>query len=204
VTCLTGFVGWGASDSLDAVLAPTEIPCEFDFLSIDVDGNDFHVWNAVIGHRPKVVCVEFNPTMHVDVAWVQPANPRRMVGASLTAMVRLGTEKGYELVCVTTTNAIFVRRELFPRVGVGDNSPGTLWTDDRYITHIFTGQDGRVVLTGRRMVHWHDLPLSESRVQQLPRFLRRYPDNYSRLQFLLFRIYRKWRRFLYRRETRDA
>ena len=72
VTTLAGFVGWGANDNLDALLEPAPIPPDFDLLSIDIDGNDYHVWNAVTRHRPKIVVIEFNPTIHLDVDWARP------------------------------------------------------------------------------------------------------------------------------------
>jgi hypothetical protein len=43
-------------------------------------------------------------------------------GSSLLAMVELGKAKGYELVCVTTFNALFVRADYFPLFHIPDNA----------------------------------------------------------------------------------
>src|SRR5262249_44105461 len=97
VTTLNKFVGCRRLDNLDVLLSPTGIPRDFDLLSIDIDGNDYHVWDAVTTYEPKIVCVEFNPTIPVDLDWVQKQDPKAMQGASLKALVRLGGQKGYEL-----------------------------------------------------------------------------------------------------------
>src|SRR5688572_10602884 len=64
-------VGWEGDSTLDAILDKCNVPIDFDFLSIDIDGNDFHVWNAVEKYKPKVVLIEFNPSVPNDVYFVQ-------------------------------------------------------------------------------------------------------------------------------------
>jgi len=61
-TFVHGLVGWTEQDGLDAILSGTAAPQDFDLLSIDIDGNDYHVWAAVKKYRPKLVLIEFNPT----------------------------------------------------------------------------------------------------------------------------------------------
>jgi hypothetical protein len=36
------------------------VPAEFDLLSIDIDQNTYYVWEALHGHRPRVVAIEYN------------------------------------------------------------------------------------------------------------------------------------------------
>ena len=45
------------------------LPNDFDFLCIDVDGSDYWLLHDVFEHnyRPKVVCIESNPTMPNDL-----------------------------------------------------------------------------------------------------------------------------------------
>ena len=74
---------------------------DFDVLSIDIDGNDYHVWNAVTRYRPRVVVIEYNPTIPTAVDFVQPADMSINQGSSIAAQARLGKEKGYELVAAT-------------------------------------------------------------------------------------------------------
>ena len=46
IHAINRFVGYSAGDKLDTILEATPIPKNFDVLSIDIDGNDYHVWNA--------------------------------------------------------------------------------------------------------------------------------------------------------------
>lgn len=88
------------------------VPQDLDLLSVDVDNDDFHIWNAYRG-RPDVVVIEVNSSV---------APPEVMIpgdrGASYSAMVMLGLSKGYFLVA-HHGNCIFVLneyRELFPEL----------------------------------------------------------------------------------------
>jgi hypothetical protein len=182
VTALCRMVGYGDSDGLDAILARTAVPKDFDFLSIDIDGNDYHVWRAVSMYQPKLVCIEFNPSIPTEVAFVQERRADIKQGSSLLAMTELGKQKGYELACVLPFNAFFVKRELFPLLEIDDDRPQTLRVDSEYITYLFSGFDGTVFLSGSRRLPWHDVEISQSRIQILPKFLRRYPMDYSPLQ----------------------
>lgn len=180
------FVGFDADDNLDTILSGTPVPKDFDFLSIDIDGNDYHVWKAMSDFRPKVVCVEFNPTIPTDVRFVQPADRTVMQGCSLLSLVDLGRTKGYELIGVTHFNAFFTESEYFHRFGIADNRPEALRRHLADITHIFIGYDGTVMLAGSKKLPWHDIELRESRMQRLPTCLRTFPANYSALQRALF------------------
>jgi hypothetical protein len=190
---VNAFVGFSAENGLDRILETIPIPVDFDFLSIDIDGNDFHAWNAVSKFTPKVVCIEFNPTIHTDVEFVQPADPSVNQGSSLSSIVRLGKDKGYELVSVLPFNAIFVREQYFHLFDISDNSPSTLRQDVSYVAHIFSGFDGRVILSGGTLMPWHRVRMREESVQQLPRVLQSFPGNYSLLQRLIFKVYRFFR-----------
>ena len=170
------YVGFTAADGLDAILAGTPAPVDFDFLTVDIDGNDYHVWQAVVKYRPKVVMIEFNPTIPPEVSFVQPADPAVNQGNSLAALVELGKAKGYELIAVLGVNAFFVTAELYPRFGLTDNRVATLWTERDCVTYFFTGYDGRVFLRGSRKLPWQEgTPFHEAQVQVLPKFLQRYP-----------------------------
>lgn len=104
------------------------IPADLDVLSIDVDGDDYWLWQAVEGIQPRVVIIEYNSTLPADAQLVQPYgakgtyNGNAFTGASIGALRNLAADKGYRLVHleVTGTNAFFVRKdiiqdeELFP------------------------------------------------------------------------------------------
>lgn len=95
-------------------------------LSIDIDGNDYWVWEALTVVEPAIVVVEYNAIFGPERAVTIPyradfdrasAHPSRLyAGASLAALVALGRRKGYAFVGVNRAgnNAFFVRRELKP------------------------------------------------------------------------------------------
>lgn len=109
------------AENISLLFAKYQVPNEFDLLSIDMDGNDYWVWQA-IQHRPRVVVIECNahvPPPTRSVSKYDPLfrwNGSDYYGASLAAMQSLGQRKGYALVyCERTgTNAFFVANELIP------------------------------------------------------------------------------------------
>ncbi len=187
---LNAFVGFTSGDGLDSLLSKTPIPKSFDFLSIDIDGNDYHVWKAVAIYTPKVVCIEYNPSIPTQVEFVQEADPTLNQGSSLLSLVALGKVKGYELVAVTLLNAIFVKAEYFPLFGISDNSPAKLREDQTLITHLFCGYDGTIFIKGNGRMLWHGMSYA-GRIRQLPAVFNRYSGNYGFIVARLFQIYRR-------------
>ncbi len=174
--CVKAFINFEGDSSLDAVLARTPIPEDFDLLSIDIDGNDYHIWDSVRRYRPKVVVIEFNPSIPHNISFVQPRDMSVQQGSSLRALADLGAAKEYELICVTELNAIFARRELFNAFGIRDNLLDTLHKDTRYITQVFQLYDGTIVWQGCKQLLWHGVPIKPDRMQVLPPQLRFFVD----------------------------
>jgi hypothetical protein len=189
IIALNRYVGFSDDDNLDVILGETPVPLDFDLLSIDIDGNDYHVWKRLFRYQPKMVVIEFNHTIPTEVRFIQPANPNINQGSSLLAMVELAKDKGYELVCVLRYNAFFVRKEYFHLFGMESNEPHILRTDTSRITFLFSGYDGTVFLHGYGRLPWHGLDLKAAAVQLLPSYLRRYPERYSCSQKLVCHLY---------------
>ena len=173
VTLMNTFVGFETEDGLDSLLKTINIPINFDLLSIDIDGNDYHVWQAIQDYKPKVVVIEFNPTIPKQVEFVQAQDMRITQGSSLLSISKLAKSKGYELVATTKTNAFFVDSKYFCLFDIRDNSVETMMTDESLITHIFCGYDGTVFVRGCGIMPWQTITYKESRVQQLPRWARK-------------------------------
>jgi hypothetical protein len=182
---LRAMVGFTSRDGLDALLAPLPIPADFDLLSIDIDGNDYHVWKAVERLRPRLVLIEINPTVATGVRFVQPPDPAVSQGSGVSSLVELGRAKGYALICVLPHNALFVRDEYFQAFQIADNSVSALRADESYVTHMVVGFDGRAVFLGNQRLLWHSLPLPTNAMQPLPRVLRRFPPSYNIAQTAL-------------------
>jgi hypothetical protein len=193
VIAVPAFVGWSGKDSLDALLERTEIPLDFDFLSIDIDGNDYHVWKASTKYRPKVVVIEFNPTIPDTIEFVQEANQNVVQGNSILSMVKLAKEKEYELICVNQENAFFADAQYFPLFGIKDNSIAAL---KYYGAPIQVGQlyDGTLVFWGSQHLFWYGIPFDLNRFQILPKYVRRMNIPWSKqtlFRKLLVRYYRR-------------
>ena len=115
-----------SENSLDNLLKTTKLPNDFDLLSIDVDGNDYHIWNSLKDFFPKIVVIEINPVLKL-FNYVQPIDG--VGGASLTNLTNIGKNKGYELISATELNAFFVKREYFDKFNIKDNSPKAIFVD---------------------------------------------------------------------------
>jgi hypothetical protein len=92
---------------------------DLDLLSIDIDGNDYWIWEA-IPLRPRVVVIEYNAKFRPPTRWVMEYNAAHRWdgsdyhGASLQSLAELARKKEYTLVgcCLAGVNAFFVRDDL--------------------------------------------------------------------------------------------
>ena len=105
--------------TINQIFSRNNVPTNLDLLSIDIDGNDYWVWEALEGYRPRLVIMEYNSSLNPKQKLVQPYmdtgwDMSQFFGASLGAMVDLARKKGYELVyCeLAGINAFFVRADL--------------------------------------------------------------------------------------------
>jgi hypothetical protein len=103
-------------NSLDNLLKSTDIPYDFDVLSIDIDSFDYQVWKSLKLYKPKIVIIEINSGVmtheenHIHT-------PNIYEGTGFRPMFRLGIEKGYKFV-LHTGNMIFVRNDLFEKLNI--------------------------------------------------------------------------------------
>lgn len=205
--CINAFVSFEGEYSLDTIFAQTPLPRTFDLFSLDIDGNEYHLWDSLAHYRPRVMLVEFNPSIPDDVVFIQPRDMGVFQGSSLRALVELGKRKGYELVTTNEVNAFFVLKELFPKFGILDNSIETLHTDHRYETKLFQLYDGTLRISGYDRLLWHNIPLDIEKLQVLPARARRYPAHidesstvralkYWVRKFPLYHLLQRVRRFL--------
>jgi hypothetical protein len=166
VTCVQRYIALEGPNTLDNVLAEAGAPADLDLISIDIDGLDWFVWRSLARHAPRVVVIEFNPSIPNDVIFVQAPDARVNQGCSLAALVELGREKGYALIACTGWNAFFVREEDFPRFGIQNNDIDTLYRpmmDGR----IFHGYDGRLFITGMPRLIWSKVQVDMEKIQLL-------------------------------------
>lgn len=92
---------------------------EIDFLSIDVDGVDYYLFEE-LDFKPKLICIEYNHWFGANESIGIPYDPNFQwnrdcySGASLLAITRLASKKNYHLVAIdsSATNAFFIRDDL--------------------------------------------------------------------------------------------
>tara|TARA_R110000868_G_scaffold411306_2_gene702943 strand:+ start:1263 stop:3086 length:1824 start_codon:yes stop_codon:yes gene_type:complete len=147
VICFTDSVSWEGENTLDNILKRTSIPRDFELLVIDIDGNDYHVWDAFTRYAPRVVMIEYNYGFPHDVDFVQEKDPECYYGASVLALYELAKKKGYELVCITFGNCIFIRKEDFPGFDIENNHPSMMFRAP-FEMKLFQLYDGSLYLAG--------------------------------------------------------
>ena len=130
------------AENINQVFQACQVPKQFDLLSIDIDGVDFWVWQALTKYQPKVVVVEYNAHWGANYAWSVPYSPNFTwdrkswyFGASLKALEILGKQKGYTLVGVNLfgTNAFFVKTSLLKNLFPGPHTTAYHWEPPRYM-----------------------------------------------------------------------
>jgi len=107
-------------ENIEKLFRSANVPKEFDFLSIDIDGNDYWIWKRLEGYRPRVLALEYNGSFGSFIEWVRPYNPNSVWdnssfgGASLKSFQILGDKMGYKLVgCnFSGVNCFFVREDV--------------------------------------------------------------------------------------------
>lgn len=112
-------------DNINAIISQAGFGECIGLLSIDIDGNDYWVWNSIEGVKPHIVVCEYNAvfgdmypvTIPYDDGFRRTAaHPSNLYfGAGIKALELLAGKKGYVLLGSnsTGTNAFFVRSDLY-------------------------------------------------------------------------------------------
>jgi hypothetical protein len=130
-------------DNINSLITRQGISGDIGLLSIDIDGNDYWVWQAIDAVNPEIVVIEYNHRFGDQLAVTIPYNenfrrgeqhPNIYFGASLRALALLGSSKGYAFVGCNSNgvNAFFVRRDRMPQ-GLKE-----LTVEEGYVAGTFT------------------------------------------------------------------
>lgn len=143
VTIIESFVSCEPGKCLDDILSKTEIPNDFDILSIDVDGNDLWIWKSLKNYNPKLVVVEYNSNYDPEKSLTIKYDPSHRFGmdsyygATARAFVKLANEKGYSLVSFTEgLNLFFCRKDLatpFLKINLDEIKKLDVWPQSKKI-----------------------------------------------------------------------
>lgn len=107
-------------DNILDLFRANRVPAAPDLLVVDVDGNDYWLWQRILSaYRPRVAVVEYNAWWPAHREWVMDYDAEKRwawdmdIGASLASLAKLGAAHGYALVGCDSmgVNAFFVRRD---------------------------------------------------------------------------------------------
>lgn len=113
-------------ENINELLRENGVSGEIGLLSIDIDGNDYWIWEAIDSISPAILVMEYNARFGPDEAVTVPYDPaftrtkahfsNVYYGASLAALEKLSRKKGYILAGCNAAgnNAFFVRADLRP------------------------------------------------------------------------------------------
>jgi len=127
---------WINRETINDVLKDSGASGEVDLLSLDIDGNDYYVWEAITEINPRLCVLEthdiipsdlsltikYDPKFYCDASIEGPEQDYRSV--SLLAMKKLSERKGYRMIGAQRHgfNVFFLRQDiatgLFPAVTV--------------------------------------------------------------------------------------
>lgn len=101
---LTAMRSFITAENIESLFRQGNVPEEFDLLSIDIDRNDYYVWQAITHYKPRVVIIEYNSIFPPGTEFVVPYDANAMwdkssnFGASIESLTKLAAEKGYKLI----------------------------------------------------------------------------------------------------------
>lgn len=144
--CVHQMITPGGEGALEPLLLRHGREEPVDLLVIDVDGDDYHIFEGLRDLRPRVVCCEYNPTIPPHISLVGRQGDG--LGASARALVTLAEERGYVLVAMTAVNCIFVRSGEAHAFEEFETQLETLFPLSHLVS-LITTYDGRYVLSSK-------------------------------------------------------
>jgi hypothetical protein len=121
---LTAVAAFITRENINQLIKDAGFGGPLGILSIDIDGNDYWVWEAIDVVDPAIVIVEYNSVFGPDRAVSVPYDPKFVRsqahasylywGCSVAALCHLADRKGYVFVGCNSNgnNAYFVKRSL--------------------------------------------------------------------------------------------
>jgi hypothetical protein len=126
---------WITAENINDLLIRSGAAGEVDVFSLDIDGNDYWVWNAITAINPRVLVFETHSIIPADRSitieyrpdfqcWNKPLNEQDYRGVSLLAMQTLCKKRGYRMIGGHRHgfNVFFLRedegKQFFPEVTI--------------------------------------------------------------------------------------
>ena len=121
ITAVRSFI---TKDNINQLISNYTKIEDIGLLSIDIDGNDYWIWEAIDVVKPRVIVTEYNSAFGATKKLTVPYKSdfvrgnehysELFFGASLAAMCHMAELKGYDFIGTTSAgvNAYFVRKDL--------------------------------------------------------------------------------------------
>ena len=115
---ITSFI---TKDNINQLITSRNFDKDLGLLSIDIDGNDYWIWESLKNINPVIVISEYNAEFGLN-PWTIPykedfvwdkVNDMYYWGASLTSLCHLADQKGYSFIGCNSqgNNAYFIRND---------------------------------------------------------------------------------------------
>ena len=148
ITAIKSYIKKNHKDdqSLDNVLLKTDIPKDFEILSIDIDSYDLDVWESLENYTPKIVIIEVDGRIPPGIIL---RHSDKVIGNSFSATLQVGKKKGYLPICYTG-NLIFIRNDYANLIPLNDKYiefPELLFEHTSLKNKIFQDRDPFMWLT---------------------------------------------------------
>ena len=153
VSLHNGLVSHEGPNCLDEIFNSYSVDKNFDLLSIDIDGSDYVVWEALESYTPKCVIIEYATCFPPHVEFVEKPNQHLGFGNSARSLVKLGEKKGYVAVASTPCNLIFIQESLFSKLNTVRPSLEDLTHYD-YISYVISKPGAKLFLSRKRPMHF--------------------------------------------------
>jgi len=106
-------------NNINQIIKANSSTLDIDFMNIDIDGNDYKIWEAIDIVNPKIVLIE-NKIEYGNYDIVVPVKETFLPsqwGASIVSITKLAQQKKYKLVATNKQgfNAFYVRNDCFER-----------------------------------------------------------------------------------------
>lgn len=120
---LTAIASFITCDNINSIISDAGFAGEIGLLSVDIDGVDYWVWEAIDCVNPQIIIVEYNSAFGdllpltvpyaSDFVRTQAHHSNLYYGLSIRAAEHLATKRGYTLVGTNRagSNAFFVRND---------------------------------------------------------------------------------------------
>lgn len=138
------FVRKDGKDSIDTILDSKIENQRVDFMSIDIDGDDYYLFQSLQKYLPRVLVIEYNPTVPSGISLIQTEG--ESFGASARALCDLAEQKGYVLTTITPTNLFFVLKSEFEKLHMEIPHLKEIFNPE-FVVNLFVSFDGRAVVT---------------------------------------------------------